>query len=155
MQFPETVTVVVVDARSGAPVGGVAIMLRLFARRKNDYHVGPAISDGEGIVRITREDRRRAIRSAREMFLMDYWGGLEDCAPRVEIALHDPKHVAGMLDQYADAPSFWGHGFVNPAELFARLAFVRNAEYESARVQVDESRLAVDARVESPLTRER
>jgi hypothetical protein len=111
MNFPDSLIVLVLDKNTNAPVKGAAIVLELFASRKNNYVVGPAISDLSGQVRFTREECERSIKADQEMFIMDYMGTLADCRPVVEVRLHSPAHLAKMLEQHQAAPRFWGRDF--------------------------------------------
>lgn len=79
MRFPDTLAVVAQDTRTGLPVRDVAIVLVLFANQKNNYSVGPLISNVGGEVSFTRAECEFAIQRAQEMFIMDYQGDLESC----------------------------------------------------------------------------
>ena len=57
MMFPDKLTLVVRDRETGLPVNGIAILLVLFAVKKNDYHVGP----------LTRTKRERRSLHARNV----------------------------------------------------------------------------------------
>ncbi len=153
MRFPNTLTVVARDRKTGLPAEGVAIVLTLFAEQKNDYTVGPVISNGSGEARFTRADCEFAIKRAQEMFIMDYRGDLAACRPFVEVSLHPPEQLKQMLQQYETSPDFWGRGFRDPSNLFAELLKVKNADYELARIRATEAQLLTDPRVELPLVK--
>ncbi len=140
MKFPDALTVVAIDQK-GAPAANVAIVLLLFATRKNDYYVGPFITDENGHVQFTREHCERAIRSAQEMFVMDYAGDLDNLRPVIEVRLHPPEHLEAMQQQYRRFPDFWGQAFQDPVGLFAALQTARNAEYELARITATEEQI--------------
>jgi hypothetical protein len=153
MRFPDQLTVVASDRRTGAPVANVALLLRLFAARKNDYGVGPLISDEKGEAVFARVECEFAIRRSKEMFLMDYHDNLEDCRPFIEINLHPAELVERMIQQYRDAPTFWGPGFRDPERLFAALQGVKNVEYESASIKLSEEQVLSNPRIELLLTK--
>src|ERR1700674_2557290 len=108
MKFPDTLTILARDRDTGQPVRDVAIVLVLFAVRKNDYYVGPVITDENGQVRFTRAECESAIKRAQEMFIMDYHGDLASCRPVIEVSLHPPERIKGMRQQFESAPDFWG-----------------------------------------------
>jgi hypothetical protein len=84
--FPEVATIRFVSGHPPAPLclAGVLCGVRLAARAKNDYHLGPFVSDAEGVVRITREACRAFVEAEHDVGLMDY-AGVEQCDARVEI----------------------------------------------------------------------
>lgn len=86
MVFPEVATIQFVSGRPPAPLrlAGVLCGVRLAARVKNDYNLGPFVSDAEGVVRITREACRAFVEAEHDAGLMDY-AGVEQCGARVEI----------------------------------------------------------------------
>jgi hypothetical protein len=153
MMFPEKVTVVVRDRETGLSVNGVAILLMLFAARKNDYSVGPFITDEHGAVNFTRAECEFTIKQAREMFLMDYNNSLGECRPFVDIQLHPHELVEGMIRQYRAAPKFWGLGFPDPERLFAALENVKNAEYAQSTIRATEAQLLAQPHLELLLSR--
>jgi hypothetical protein len=146
MRFPDTLTVVARDRETGLPVKDVAIVLVLFAKRKNDYNVGPLITDENGKVEFERADCESAIKRAQEAFVMDYQGDLESCGPVVEVRLHLPEHIATMLQNYKTSPDFWGQG--RPQSIFAELQKVKNADYEPARIRATEEQFLVNPELE-------
>jgi len=153
MRFPDKLTVVVRDRGTGLPAKGIAIVLVLFAAHKNDYSVGPLITDENGQVQVTRAECEAAIKRAQEMFIMDYSGDLESCRPVIEVRLHSPEHIGAMLQQYKQSPDFWGQGFPDPKRLFADLQNVKNADYEHARITATEEQLLANSLLELPLVK--
>lgn len=152
MKFPDKLTVVARDRDTRMSVEGVAIVLVLFAQEKNNYSVGPLISNRNGEVHFTREECEFAIKKAREMFVMDYYGDLESCRPMIEVSLHPAERIEKMRQQYEELPTFWGRAFHNADRLFAELREVSNAKYEPARITAAESQLETNhARLELPL----
>ena len=130
MKFPDALTVTAIDLATGEPVPQVALLLELNAERKNNYSVGPAITDNNGQVRFTRAACENAIAKAQEMFVMDYAGDLRSCGPAAEIRLHSPESIATMIHNYENSPKFWGSGFDAPEELFEGLRKARNSLFE-------------------------
>jgi hypothetical protein len=153
MKFPDALTVVVRDRDTRMLVDNVAIVLVLFAKQKNNYTVGPLISAKNGQVEFSRTECELAIRRAQEMFIMDYQGDLDSCRPIIDVRLHRPEHIKGMLQQYQAAPDFWGQAFPNSRNLFSELRKVKNADYEPARITATEAELATTPRIEIELAR--
>lgn len=151
MRLPDKLTVTARNRATGAPANGVAIVLVLFASRKNDYSVGPLIANEDGQVEFTRAECEAAIKRAQEMFVMDYSGDLASCRPFIEVRLHSPEQINTMLQQYRQSPDFWGKGFADPKRLFADLENVKNADYEQTRISATEEELRTSARLELPL----
>jgi hypothetical protein len=148
MRFPDKLTVGVRDLGTGVPAQGVAIILVLFAARKNDYYVGPLITNENGWVEFTRAECEAAIERAQEMFIMDYSGDLESCRPVIDVRLHPPEQIDAMLQQYRQSPDFWGSGFSDPKRLFADLHNVRNAKYKQAQITATEEQIASHPQLE-------
>lgn len=151
MNFPDKLTVTVRNGAAGVPVNGVAIVLVLFASTKNDYHIGPQITNEQGQAEFTRAQCETAIKRIQEMFVMDYAGNLQSCRPLIEVRLHAPERITLMLQQYNQSPEFWGKPFLNPKQLFAALENVKNADYEQAQVTATEEQLAENPTVELSL----
>ena len=153
MKFPDTLTIVARNRDTGLPAEGLAIVLVLFAERKNNYTVGPLISNSSGEVNFTRAECEFAIKRAQEMFIMDYHGDLESCRPMIEVSLHPPEHIKRMRQQYEASPDFWGRGFQDPKRLFTDLQKVKNADYELTRITATEAQLLTNPQLELPLVK--
>ncbi len=136
MNFPDKVTVTAFDLDAGCEIPEVAFVLVLRAQDKNDYFVGPIITDRRGRAIFSKEACERAILRAQEMFVMDYAGDLLSCKPVADLRLHSPQNIAAMISQYEAAPEFWGSAFDNPQELFAALRSVRNSLFEPFHMAV-------------------
>jgi len=137
MNFPSVVTVKVQDALQ-KPIENVAVILKLFAPRKNNYYVGPLVTDQNGTVQFTRELCERAIAKSKEMFLMDYVGTLETCRPELTVALHPPNQLATMLKNLKEAPNFWGSPFEDVPAVIDSLSRARNESFKAGTLHVTE-----------------
>ena len=142
MIFPDSLTVTAVDTSTGRPLPEVALVLGLKAQRKNNYLVGPIITDDEGEAQFTKHACESAIANAQKMFVMDYSGDLSSCGKVAEIRLHSPEYIKRMIDQYEAHPEFWGSGFDSPEELFAGLRSVKNSLFEPATLKVTDNEIA-------------
>ena len=147
MMFPDQVTVTVKERISSLAVPEVAIVLILKAVNKNDYYVGPFISDDIGRITISRRDCEMAISRAQEMFIMDYQGDLSACRSQAQFQLHDPAAIETMVRQYESLPSFWGRAFDNPEVLMTALKTVKNSEFMASSMEVPDAALIVEPNV--------
>lgn len=153
MDFPNLLTITTVDSGTGQPVRDVALLLWLFPMRKNNYAVGPKITNEEGIACFSRSDCEHAISAAQNMFLMDYSGDLADCRPIAKIVTHRPEHIEQMLKNYRESPDFWGSAFTEPEKLFRALESVVNHEYEPVELLVSEEQILRNPSVRLELRR--
>lgn len=151
MRFPDKLIVVAREHDTTLPAQGVAIVLVLFAKRKNDYSVGPLITNENGQVEFTRAECESAIKQAQDAFVMDYHGDLESCRPLIEVRLHLPEYIEKMLENYKTSPEFWGQGF--PKSLFTDLQKVRNAEFEPAKITASEEQILANPQLVLPLVK--
>jgi len=141
MNFPEQVTFKLIDKRTKRPVKNIAISLILYAHKKNDYYVGPKISDKEGIIYFKREECIKEIESSRSFYLMDYLSTLEQCLPKISIKIKPKeelkfavKNMRQCRDIYRD---YWDYS----EEFLKQLEAVNNAFYQSKIYNFSESDL--------------
>lgn len=134
MVFPDILTVEVIERGTTSPVADIALVLVLKASQKNDYYVGPIITNRDGRAEFTRTVCEQAIARAQEMFIMDYTGDLSSCKPTADLRTHRPEQIARMIQQYEASPQFWGRAFDNAPALFRRLKSVKNADFESTQL---------------------
>src|SRR5580700_4219677 len=153
MNFPDKLTVIVRDRQTGLPIGQVAVRMELFAAHKNNYSVGPSVTDEKGQVVFTRAACELAIKRAKEMFLMDYHSNLGECRPFVGVSRHLAERVEGMIRQYKDAPHFRGLGSDDPERTIAVLQNVKNADYASALVRASEHEIMSHPQLELLLSK--
>jgi hypothetical protein len=153
MKLPEILTVTVLDQNTDLPAEGLAIVMELFATKKNNYSIGPAISDLAGQVKFTRAECERSVKADQQMFLMDYADDIKDCRPYLEVRLHSPEHIARMLQQYRVSPAFWGNRFQNAADLFKALEHVKNESFEPRSVRVNEAQLLANPEITMRISR--
>ena len=85
MKLPEALNVTLLERGTNLPVEGLAVILRLFATRKNDYIMGPAISNLSGQVRFQRDECERSVIADQQMFVMDYGDDIQNCRPYLDI----------------------------------------------------------------------
>ena len=85
LYFPNTLAIQLVDELMGNPISKIAVTLTIFAQSKNDYHVGPPLSNREGIIFVKHNWIKNAIDNIRNSFIVDYTSTLEQCLSDIRI----------------------------------------------------------------------
>ena len=75
--IPEQIKLIFKDA--GGSVHRLIVFLILHSTAKNDFTIGPVITDMEGEITLTRDFVGKEIARNKEEFPMDYGGDLSDC----------------------------------------------------------------------------
>lgn len=91
--FPDAIKVKITDSDTAKPVQNLAVFIKLFAKRKNDYYFLLPVSDQNGTIEITDDWLRREIRISANLFIMDYASSLEDCQPKFELIMLNDEAV--------------------------------------------------------------
>jgi hypothetical protein len=95
---PQKVIVQLMDGFGAAlEISNVIFTIHLSARLKNDFYLGPFISDKSGKVMITRKDLDNAIKATYSSGLMDYVP-VETCYPFIEIFRNQPEDIERALN---------------------------------------------------------
>jgi len=152
MKFPDVLSIRVAECGTQLPVPNAAFVL-ILKGLKNDYYIGPTITDDNGTCSFTRAGCEEAISIAQSMFIMDYSGTLLDCKPVAELRMHSPEHIASMIRQFRSNPEFWGTPFKNPQEFFHALEKTTNYAFEPFHTVVTESEMRVHPEVKIELVR--
>ena len=135
LRFPKQLMIRLVDERSGSPVRNIAVSLRLFAPRKNDYNLGPPLSDGGGSIIITEEWVRRGIDDYRNAFIMDYSATLEECKSHVLIKVMSNEEISTVIN--AMRLYKIENGAATNAFTISELMAANNGRYEPQEILVD------------------
>jgi hypothetical protein len=152
MRFPDVFSMRVTEGRTKQVVANVAFVL-ILKGLKNDYYIGPTITDYSGVCSFTRHGCEEAISFAQSMFIMDYSGTLPDCKPVAELRLHSPEHISNMLKQFKMNPEFWGQPFENPQEYFRALGKAENDAFEPFHTFISDDEMLARPSMEVQLTR--
>lgn len=96
--FPDFIKVKIMDGDINKPVPCIAIMIKLFAKHKNDYYFIPHLSNQEGIIEVTKEWINKQIEDTRNFFIMDYSSNLDDCETKMEIKIIDKDEVNNAIE---------------------------------------------------------
>lgn len=102
--FPDKIIVKITDSLTKEPISNCAIMIILFARHKNDYHMIPNLSDVSGTIIMNKEWVKSQIHKDRNMFIMDYSSTLEDCKPAIGITVFNGDDILKVNE----ARKLWG-----------------------------------------------
>ena len=96
--LPPRVALRVLDRETMKPAVNVAFLLTLYAHRKNNYSVGPFVSDNQGVVAISKEDCLKSIDASQQLALMDYASSLTECLPKISIELMSPENLEYFIE---------------------------------------------------------
>jgi hypothetical protein len=97
LNLPQAITVQLLS-NTGEPFRRADVLLGVhaFARRKNDYWLGPYPTDEEGVARISREALLADVDATHDSGLMDY-AGITECEPVVELAVWSADQIRQAL----------------------------------------------------------
>jgi hypothetical protein len=100
--LPESVTIRLVD-KDFLPVNisGFLIKVTAFARYRNNYHLGPFVSDEGGVIKFTRKDLLNDISAVHDSGLMDY-AGYESCEQKVRIHAYTDQEIKKEIRSRSD-----------------------------------------------------
>ena len=134
LQLPARFQFTMLDAEDGSPVEGIAATLTLFARMKNNYHLGLPLSDNRGYVVVTSKWVRAGIAFARNLLIMDYAGGLDECQPVAVVEIMSTEEI----NRAVSAMRLYGleQGAPGIAPTVEELLHASNKEYEPQKVSV-------------------
>jgi hypothetical protein len=99
MNCPEQITIKLKDLRNNKPASRYIIYLTVLANRKNNYTVGPLISDDNGTIVLTKKQIEDEIEDSISSFLMDYSSRLDDCKQEVEVKLYTQKSLRNKVEK--------------------------------------------------------
>jgi hypothetical protein len=95
--LPEKVTLQLTDMQERSlEIPDVVFYVHFFARHKNDFHLGPYVSDKSGKIVISQQELIWNIQATYDSGLMDY-SAVETCYPSIEIILEHPDLIKRTL----------------------------------------------------------
>lgn len=95
--FPNLIKILIIDENSKKPASSIAISIRLFAKRKNDYYF-TFISDNDGIIELHKSILQKKIIQEKSMYIMDFSSDLEDCELKLEIGIMNTEEITHIID---------------------------------------------------------
>jgi hypothetical protein len=95
--LPEKIIIQLTDSQNRPLVfPDVVFFVHFFAKHKNDFHLGPFVSDQSGKVAISHQELVWNIQATYDSGLMDY-SAVETCHPSIEIILEYPDIIKRTL----------------------------------------------------------
>jgi hypothetical protein len=139
MNLPESITLKVVDARTGMAVREILFGVRVQAGRKNDYHILFPKTDVNGEACLVSDDFRGQFEDHWESGLMDYDGSVSSANPVVTLYLFDVGRYRAMSERILAWPLLKNEGgkWKSRKEKFEYISSCRNAEFRSFETQVN------------------
>jgi hypothetical protein len=95
-EFPNLIKIQIIDENNKKLVSNIAIIIRLYAKRKNDYYFS-FLSDNIGIVETPKLILQKKILQEKSMFIMDYSSDLEDCKLKIGIGIMSTDEIAHTI----------------------------------------------------------
>jgi hypothetical protein len=99
MNWPEMVTIKVIDSTSTMPIPKLLLFVEVLAQHKNHYSIGPLVTNKEGEAILTRAQVEKAIADLMRDSPMDYSSKLSDCTGEVRITVDDEGSLAQRIDR--------------------------------------------------------
>ena len=131
--IPDMIHVQIVNADTNEPVSNIVIMVRLFAIRKNDYSFIPCKSNDEGMIQITKVWLRDQVKKEQSLFIMDYWGSVDQCKPKMEFRIMSVTEINNAIKGMTEWKDFYN---ISDAEI-ENLMEVNNANYKPVTQIID------------------
>ena len=141
MNFPEKVTFRLINNNTQRPVSNIAVSLILYAHKKNNYYVGPKISDSEGLLSFGKEDCVEEINNSKRFYLMDYASSLEECLPKVSIKIKLKKEIEFAVENMRRLRDIYQEYWDCSEGYLSALNFVDNDKYIDKVYDLSESEL--------------
>lgn len=141
MKFPEEVTFRIIDNKTKKPLSNIAISLILYAHNKNDYYVGPKITDNEGFVGFERIDCIKEIENSKKFYLMDYVSTLDECLQKVAIKVKPREEIDFAVRNLSLSRDIYQEYWDCSEKHLTSLAYTDNDKYISKVYNFSESEL--------------
>jgi hypothetical protein len=95
--LPDKVTLRLVDPTgTPIPISHVLFRIHVFSNTKNDFLLGPFVTDVDGVATITKAHLLAEVAASYDSGLMDY-DRIDECKPDVEIAPMEPSDIDRAL----------------------------------------------------------
>lgn len=142
---PNTLRVVVLAKGSRTPLKSVVVLVTLIVPYKNNYTIGPTLTDDSGQVCFTRDEMVQEVELCQKHSPMDYSAGLGEMTG-VEVRVPDAEGI----DRLLKASDWWGIGVPEwrlSGETIGRLRCAPNRLYMAATARVSRAEFTKDLRV--------
>lgn len=94
--FPNLIKIKISNTEQ-EPIPNIAVMIKIFAKHKNDYYIIPNTSNGYGIIEVCQNWIRESIEKDRNLFIMDYASTLDDCYSKIEINIMSNSEIENSI----------------------------------------------------------
>jgi len=141
MNFPEQAFFRIIGKLTRQPVRKIAISLILYAHKKNDYYVGPKLTNEEGIVSFYRDECLKEIESSKKFYLMDYYSTLEECLPIISIKIKPKEELEFAIKNMRESRDVYQEYWNCSEEFLKSLESAENFKYISKIYNFSESDL--------------
>lgn len=134
LHLPGKLRLTILDAETELPVAGIAVALTVFAREKNDYHLGLPISDAKGRIQVTSDWVQKGAQFARDLLISDYATPLRECKADVDLEIMSVPEI----EQAVSAMRIYGleSGAPGIAQTVRELQMARNQDYKPRKVHL-------------------
>ena len=96
--LPDKITVKLVKPQhQNFSVENILLYIKTNARHKNDFYLGPFVSDENGLITITKKDLDNKVTATYESGLGDY-SSIENSFSFVELRLYDQNEIDKMIE---------------------------------------------------------
>jgi len=141
MNFPDKVTFRVIDRKTKKPIRNIALLLILYAHRKNNYSIEAKISNENGEVTFTKNDCLEDIENSRNFYLMDYASTLEECLPHISLEVLSRETIDFVLKIRKERKNTYQNYWDCSDKFLHSLGKADNADYLSKLYDFSESDL--------------
>lgn len=114
----------------GQPIRDLMVHFRLLSNKKNDFPIGPFLTDKNGKVQIALDAMAAVIEAEKGEFPMDYDGSVADCRG-VEIRV---ESKAGLRERVDRLQEFYPHEAANLRSLVAKSS---NQRFEPVCITIE------------------
>lgn len=111
------------------PIMNLLVTLVLRVKIKNNYYIGPLISNDKGVIEVTQQELELEIKQAQSDFIMDYAGSLSDCE-EIELKINDIEELKKMVETLVK----WDPDKANELQKLIQKSV--NAQYEKMHVNL-------------------
>lgn len=141
MNFPNKVIFRLVDSKTKKIVKNIAVLLILYAHKKNNYSIEAKISNNDGEFVFTKQDCLKGIGSSRTFYLMDYASSLEECLPRISVEIISKDTINYVLKNRRESKDIYKNYWDCSEEYLFSLEKTDNDKYISKTYNFSESDL--------------
>jgi carboxypeptidase C (cathepsin A) len=102
-RLPDKISVKLIKQRQqDLPLDNFLLYIKTYAKHKNDFYLGPFVSDKNGVITITKNDLDNEVTANYESGLMDY-SSIENSFTFVELRLYDQNEIDKMIESRTKA----------------------------------------------------